>query len=52
MTTFDDHVGLVKGNNNGYDGECVLPAHWRGDKYSLKGGGPPADLGGSIITSL
>ena len=51
-TAFDDHVGLGEGNTNNYGGDCVLPAQRLGDEYSLKGGGSPADPGGSIATSL
>ena len=39
-TTFDDHVGLGEGDedgDDGYGGDCVLLAQRRGDEYILKG---------------
>ena len=50
---FDDHVGLGDGNDNdGYGGDCVLPAQRRGDEYFLKRGDSPTDIGGSIAISF
>ena len=52
-TTFDDRIGLIEGDDDdGYGGDCVIPAQRCGDDYLLKGGGPPADPSGSVVTSF